>query len=72
MNVYAFSNGNTAVCGDDGQQIAELQESWLLAIVDRLGAAGYDPRCARYYLPGNVRAKVFATNDGLNWQIVRD
>ena len=69
--IFFFSNGNTAVTNEDGQQVPEFQSSWLLTYVNdmrRLGAE-IDENC-EILIPGGHRAQLFQTDEGWNWRIV--
>lgn len=43
MMILVFQNLNIAVCGEDGQQIPELQESLLSLFAKNAESHGYDP-----------------------------
>ena len=70
-SVFFFGNGNTAVCNEIGNQVPELQESYLLLFVSKLEAAGFDPTLPVYHLPAGD-AKVVRTSEGYNWQFIRE
>lgn len=66
---FFFGNGNTAFCDDRGQQVPELQESWLLLYAKFLEERGVDPLKVVFNLPGGGRARLFRTESGFNWQM---
>ncbi len=65
--IWFFPNGNVAVT-EDGKQIPEFQESWLILFVNFLESKGIDPTDAIYHL-GSEEVEVFKTSDGYNWRI---
>jgi hypothetical protein len=68
--VLFFPNGNTAAFDAKGQQIPELQRSWLLLYVAFLESKGIDPLDVLFTLPhGFGAAKLFRTENGWNWEI---
>lgn len=68
--VFFFENGNTAVCRD-GEQVPELQGSWLLKYMAFLESKGVDPLDCDILLPGGFKAAMFRTTaGGWNWRIV--
>jgi hypothetical protein len=68
--VMFFSNGNTAVLSEDGQQMAWLQEPWLVKFTEFLEAQGEDPTTFRYLLPSGMKASPFRTRKGeWSWTI---
>lgn len=74
-SVYFFPNGGTACCNENGEQIPELQQSWLLMWVDFMKSKGYNPEDLReIHLPSG-RVKLHVINeDGVisyNWENVR-
>lgn len=67
--VMFFANGNTAVL-DEGGQIPELQESWLLVFVEWLKSRGIDPDQCDIVMPNGDRAILFKTGEGsLSWRL---
>ena len=70
-SVFFFANGNVAVCDDTGNQVPELQESYLLSFVTKLEAAGFDPTHPIYHLPAGD-ARVVRTSAGYNWQFISE
>lgn len=72
VKAIMFGNGNTACFDKHGQQIGELQKSWLQLYCELLEKNGFDPTEVEFDLPmGN--AKVFKCEDGnetwYNWQM---
>lgn len=71
MEVLFFQNGNTAVL-ENGKQMPEFQESWLIMFVKFLESKGIDSTEVGFSLPFGLRAKVFKTSDGdYNWEIIK-
>lgn len=69
VEVFFFSNGNTAVCRDN-EQVPELQTSWLLMFVAFLEEHGVNPLEAKFNLPDRMVAKLFSIGDGqYNWSV---
>lgn len=69
VNVLFLPNGNTAVF-KNGEQVPELQRSWLLKFAEFLEQNGVDIENSTFELPtGN--AKLFKTGEGYNWQYQR-
>ena len=67
--VFFFPNGNTAVC-KDGQQVPELQQSWLKLFVKSLEEQGVDALGCEFKLPNDMTARVFKCEDGsYNWEV---
>lgn len=64
--VYMFGNGNTAVC-KNGEQVPDLQRSWLILFVEFLASMGEDPTSFTYELP-DCTAEVFPIEGGFNWR----
>ena len=50
-NIIFFDNGNTFAADKNGEQIAELQESWFRLYIDFLVGKGIDPTTLDYELP---------------------
>lgn len=69
LKVYLFANGNSAVFGDNDEQIAELQTSWLLLFAQHLAIHGINPLEVDYRLPDGRKASLFKIEDGYNWSI---
>jgi hypothetical protein len=70
MEVWLFINGNTAVIGDDGMQMPELQQSWLVLFAEYLESEGFDPTKVDFTLPSGLRVEMFKTsNNDYNWRI---
>ena len=72
LTVFCFPNGNYAVCDESGEQVTEVQGSWLLDIADRIARGGYNPIEASVLLPYGRRAQFFVTPSGLNWRVTED
>jgi len=72
MNVLFFANGNTAVL-KDGEQVNELQESWLNLYCQFLESKGIDRveiETASFFLVNGDKVKVFKTQYGdYNWKL---
>lgn len=67
LKVMFFLNGNT-MAFRDGQQVPDLQESWLLLYVQLLVTHGIDPTEVTFAMPDGSRATVFEIEDGYNWK----
>lgn len=68
--VFLFPNGNTAATDSAGEQIPELQVSWLLTYVEFLISKGVDPTRIEFRLPGGF-VRLFKTDDGgWNWRFL--
>lgn len=67
LKVMFFPNGNT-VAFRDGQQVPDLNESWLLLYVGLLVAAGIDPTEVEFTMPNASHATVFEIEGGYNWE----
>ena len=69
MKVIFFPNGNTIVF-ENGKQVPELQQSWLLLYVKMLTEQGIDPTTVEFVLPDTRHADVFRLDGGrFNWDI---
>jgi hypothetical protein len=68
--VMFLGNGGTAVF-IDGEQVAELQQPWLVKFVEFLEEQGQDPATFEYRLPNGNNAKVSRTESGWHWEIRR-
>ncbi len=66
-DIFFFPNGNTCVCDENGEQIGELQQSWLLLFVKFLEEKGINPDSRIVEMPNGRKAKIFKTGDGYNW-----
>jgi len=67
--ILFFANGNTAVF-KDGEQVAELQQSWFMLFIDRLESQGFnvDDPALVIGMPNGRRARLFKTSEGRrNW-----
>ena len=69
--IFFFSNGNTAVTNENGQQMPEFQASWLLEAVNAMirDGAEIDENC-EILMPERRRAQLFKTREGWNWRIL--
>jgi hypothetical protein len=67
--VMFLGNGGTAVFIDD-EQVAELQQPWLVKFVEFLDEQGQDPTTFKYTLSDGNNAKVFRTEFGWQWEII--
>ena len=67
LKVRFFQDGNT-MAFRDGQQVPDLQESWILLYVQYLVTAGVDPTKVKFTMPGGSRVTVFEIEGGYNWQ----
>lgn len=70
IQVFCFSNGNTAVFDKDGNQITDAQTPWIISIAENLLAAGLDPLDAEITMPNGEHVKFFKTTSGLNWKFM--
>ena len=68
LEIYFFSNGNTAVCRD-GKQVPELQEAWLQLFREFLERNRVDPAECLLYVPNGLKGKFFRTDIGWNWEV---
>ena len=70
-----FNNGNTAATDVDGQQIPELQRSWLVLFAEFLEKQGVDPLQVEFMLPGGLHARLFKIpyerGGGFKWHVER-
>ncbi len=66
-DIMFFPNGNTCVFDETGEQIAELQQSWLLLFVKFLEEKGINPDGKIVEMPNGRKAKIFKTDNGYNW-----
>lgn len=69
LRIILFANGNTGVF-KDGEQVPELQESWLIKFVEFLEASGIEPDKCEIHMPTGGIARLFKTEDGYNWEIM--
>ena len=70
VKVFLFPNGNAAVTGEDGQQIKELQESWLLMFAQFLQINDVDIENSEFNMPNGQTAKIFALDDGSYYYLI--
>jgi hypothetical protein len=66
--VRLMSNGMTSAFRNE-EQIAELQESWLLLYVRFVEGLGIDPNTLDITLPTGMAAKLVKSEQGLNYQV---
>lgn len=71
VKVTFFPNGNCITFDDDGEQIPELNVSYVIMHAEKAKALGYDPTEIEYTLVDGARAEVFEIEDGFNYQITR-
>ncbi len=70
-SVMFFSNGNTAVFDTRGEQIGELQESWMLKFIEALPKEYIESyEQLDILLPHGKKAKLFKIEGGFNWDIL--
>lgn len=72
--IYIFSNGNVACFDSSGEQIGELQKSWMEIWLMDLEKKGVDPtkiESIEMIVNGrNCSVKPFKTSDGgYNWEL---
>ena len=72
-SIIFFPNGNLMVFNDSGQQVPELQESWLLTMLIWLQQKGgeFEFDKVEIRLPDGSKAKPFRIESGWNWKISR-
>ncbi len=74
MKVTFYSNGNTVVFDEDGQQAAEYQEPWILLFANFLKEKGIDPLATTFIMPSGRSARIIsATHEDkeyFNWEIL--
>jgi len=70
MQVIYSPNGNTAVF-EDGEQVPELQESWIITHIEFLESKDIDVESLDIILPSGMHAKVFSTSNGYNWRVYK-
>jgi hypothetical protein len=67
--IYFTRNGNTMVFGEDGQQVAELQEPWIVIFFQFLETKGIDPLECTFHMADGIQAIPFRTSEGTwNWE----
>ena len=66
--VIFFPNGGTAVFDENGQQLPNLQRSWLKLFADFLDDHDEDPTEFEFTLPDGTHAKAIETASGYNWK----
>lgn len=71
-SVFFFPNGNTACCDEHGEQIGELQKSWLLLWIDHMEKMGFNPEDLKeIHLPSGMVKLIKIDDEGkirYNWQ----
>jgi hypothetical protein len=67
--VVFFPNGQTAVFDEQGQQMPELQRSWLKLFADFLDDHDEDPTEFEFTMPDGRVVKVLETESGWNWTV---
>jgi hypothetical protein len=68
-SIMFFANGNTAVFDNNGQQMPELQNSWMEKFLLDLAIKGYYIWNMEIILPDGKKAIIFNTENGINWDI---
>ncbi len=69
MKVIFFANGNTAFCDAEGQQVPELQKSYMQLYCEFLVVRGVDPAKVEFTMPNGSIAKAFLTDEERwNWE----
>lgn len=69
-NIVFFSNGNTCVFDENGEQIPQLQESWFRLFIELLRCDDIDFKNAEIIMPDNRKANILELeNDDWNWEI---
>ena len=69
--IMFFMNGNTAVTDENGQQIPEYQQSWMIKYLESTGKPLEEFIDTLLILPDGQRARLFKTDEGFNWNIER-
>lgn len=72
QSVFFFPNGNAAVFDENGQQMPELQQSWLIVFLGWLQTQSGQPMdtIKEIVLPNGDLAKPFKTSEGSwNWDV---
>ena len=71
MEVFFFDNGNTAVFDENGDQMSDLQRSYIVMFAEFLKTKGFDPTKISYLLPNDKKAQLFSIKgDTYNWRFV--
>lgn len=68
VNVLFLPNGNTGVF-KNGNQIPELQKSWVLTFVGFLVQNGVDVENSKFEI-SDRRIEIFKTDEGYNWRFI--
>ena len=70
MKIMFMDNGTTVVFSEGGNQMPDLQESWLLMYTRFLESKGFDPMEHQFELPSGRHAKIIRRiKNGFTWQI---
>lgn len=69
IKVIFFPNGN-CIAFKDGEQVPELQRSFVLMHAERAKALGFDPTGIDYELTDGKHAEVFEIEGGFNYKVV--
>ncbi len=71
--VMIFSNGNMVVGDADGEQMPELQKSWMEMICEHFEAHGVDPSEIPLIesMGEGLQFKPFRVEGGWNWSVER-
>ena len=69
MKIMFMAHGLTAVFDHKGDQVPELQESWIRIYAKFLESKGYDPVDHDFDLFGRNHVKFHRTDNGLNFSI---
>jgi hypothetical protein len=70
MEIFFSSSGNTAVFDTEGEQIPELQKSYILMFAEFLEKDyGIDPLKLTFTMPDGRKAHLFSTDSGYNWRL---
>ncbi len=64
MEIMFFNNGNTVAFDDDGAQIPDLQDPWIIVFAEHLKSKGVDPTKIRYGMQDCEEATVFQVAEG--------
>lgn len=69
--VLIFNNGGMAVFDESGQQVPELQKSWMEMIFEFLQSKGIDPRDIKEIKSQDYTIIPFKTGEGWGWSVGR-
>ena len=71
QRIMFLPNGNTAVFNEKGQQIPELQGSWLLEFIKAMMAkTTVNIELVQITLPDGKRARLFKLEKDLHWEVI--